>query len=345
MYNIYNYSREKLAKILIENYKQKIFCVSQLFIWIYVKKIFSFDNMLNISKKFRIILKKDFYIDKPKLYSKLISKDGTIKFLIKLHDDNIIEAVIMHYKYGYVLCISSQVGCNFACSFCTSGLFKKKRNLDVFEMVGEILIANEILQEKNEKISRVVIMGIGEPFDNYNNVIDFIKILNDQNAFSIGARHITISTCGLVDKIMIFAKEKIKANLAVSLHASNNKKRNKIMPINYHYSLKQLINAVKFYIANTKKRVTFEYILLMNVNDSFEDAKQLANLIKGLFINVNLILYNETYNNNYKRSTNIDNFFNWLKQMNVNVQIRKEFGSDIFAACGQLKLNFCKKND
>lgn len=347
MLNIYNYSRKKLSEILIEKYGKKQFHATQLFEWIYTKKISSFDEITNISKKFIDILKKDFCINKNKYIKKIESQDGTIKLLIELIDKNLIETVIIPYKYGYVLCVSSQVGCNMGCSFCASGLTKKKRNLETYEIVNELLIANDILSQRNKKISHIVVMGIGEPFDNYDNVMNFIYIANDPKGFGIGARHITVSTCGLPEKIKKYANEKLQINLAISLHAANDIKRSNIMKINKCYSLKELMNAVRYYSNISKRRVTFEYILLKNVNDSFNDAKELAILIKGIFSYVNLIPYNEVMENNFKRSDKIQikKFFNWLIKFGINVRIRKEFGNDINAACGQLRLTKIKSDE
>lgn len=347
MLNLYNYSRQKLSEILIEKYNQKSFYATQLFEWIYSKKISSFDKITNISKKFLALLKKDFCINKNKQVQKIESQDGTIKLLIELADQNLIETVIIPYNYGYVLCVSSQVGCNMGCAFCASGLSKKKRNLETYEIVNELLIANDILSQKNQKISHIVVMGIGEPFDNYDNVMEFIRIINDPKGFGIGARHITVSTCGLPEKIKKYANEKLQINLAISLHAPNDEKRNKIMKINKCYPLKTLMNAIHYYNNITKRRVTFEYILLKNVNDSFNDAKELSTLIKGIFSYVNLIPYNEVMENNFKRSdkTQIRKFFNWLIKFGVHVRIRKEFGKDIDAACGQLRLKKINSNE
>lgn len=347
MINLYNCTRKKLAEILTKKYYQKAFYATQLFEWIYLKQEYNFDNMLNISKEFRDILKKNFYVTKPNVVKKVESQDGTVKLLVKLNDDNLIETVIIPYNYGYVLCVSSQVGCNMGCAFCASGLFVKKRNLETSEMICELLLANEILSVKNCKISHVVIMGTGEPFDNYENVMDFVHIINDPKAFAIGARHITVSTCGLPEKIKKYAKEMKQINLAISLHAANDKKRNQLMKINKIYPLKMLMEAIRYYIRLTKRRVTFEYILLKGINDHLEDAKELAFLIKGIFSYVNLIPYNEVKENMFKRSDKkqIKKFLNWLIKLGVHARIRKEFGSDIDAACGQLKIKELSRNE
>lgn len=339
MLNLYNYSRKKLEDLLVNTYYQKPFRATQLFTWIYQKNITSFDDMSDISKDFREILKRDFVINKPTIFTKEESQDGTIKFLTKFNDGALVETVIMPYRYGNVLCVSSEVGCNMGCAFCASGLLKKKRNLETSEMIGELLLANDILKEQNKKITHIVLMGTGEPFDNYDNVMDFIRIINDPKAFEIGARHITVSTCGLVDKIRAYAKEGLQINLAISLHAATDNKRDILMKINKRYPLNELIAATKDYIKEANRRVTFEYILLKDFNDSYEDAVALANLIKGILAYVNLIPYNEVKENNFKRSdkARVHEFLDWLTKLGVHAQIRKEFGSDISAACGQLR--------
>lgn len=337
MLNLYNYSLKDLQKFLVDKYQQKPFRATQLFTWIYLKGVKDFDQMTDISKDFREILKKDFCISEPTIFKKEESADGTIKFLVKLSDDNLVETVIMPYRYGNVLCVSSQVGCNMGCAFCASGLLKKKRNLETHEMIGELLLANKLLAPN--KISHIVVMGTGEPFDNYDNVLNFIRIVNDPKAFEIGARHITVSTCGIPDKIRQYAKEGIQINLAISLHAPNDEIRNRLMKINQRYPLKELIAATKDYIKDADRRVTFEYILLKDVNDSYENAVELAKLIKGILAYVNLIPYNEVKENEFKRSDKerVHQFLDWLTKLGVHAQIRKEFGSDISAACGQLR--------
>ena len=242
----------------------------------------------------------------------------------------------MYHDYGISVCVSSQVGCNMGCKFCESGRLKKVRNLETYEMVEQILL---IEQDIKQRMSSVVIMGIGEPFDNYNNVLNFIKIINSDLGIAIGARHITVSTCGLIPKIKEFSNENIQVNLAVSLHAPNNVLRNKIMPINKAYPLKDLIVTLKEYIKKTNRRVTIEYVILDKVNDSRENALELANLLKGMNVYVNLIPYNETNNLDFKKSdrSNILKFYDTLKKQKINVTIRKEFGANIDGACGQLR--------
>ena len=337
MLNLYNYSLKDLQKLLVDKYQQKPFRATQLFTWIYLKGVTNFDEMSDISKDFSDVLKKEFCLCKPSIFKKEESADGTIKFLVKLSDGNLVETVIMPYRYGNVLCVSSQVGCNMGCAFCASGLLKKKRNLETHEMVGELLLANDLL--KPNRISHIVVMGTGEPFDNYDNVVNFIKIVNNPKAFEIGARHITVSTCGIPDKTRQYAKEGIQINLAISLHAPNDEIRNRLMKINQRYPLKELIAATKDYIKDAGRRVTFEYILLKDINDSYENAVELAKLIKGILAYVNIIPYNEVKENEFKRSdkNRVHEFLDWLTKLGVHAQIRKEFGSDISAACGQLR--------
>ena len=247
----------------------------------------------------------------------------------------------MRYNYGNVVCVSSQVGCNMGCSFCSSGILGKQRNLYPHEMVGQILVINNLLREENrgERVTHVVVMGTGEPFDNYDNVMDFIRIINHQKGLAIGARHITVSTCGLPDKIVKYSLEGLQTNLAISLHAPNNKLRDALMKINKVYPLEVLMPAIKEYEKNAGRRVTYEYLLLEGINDTKECAMELIDLIKGTFGYVNLIPYNETNKNDYKRSSGnrVHAFLDILMKNGVKATIRKEFGSDIDAACGQLK--------
>ena len=236
MINLYGLELRKLQKLL-ESYDQKPYRAVQLYTWIYEKRATTFDEMSDISLKFREVLNRDFCLDLPKIHTKQVSSDGTIKLLLELKDGYKVETVLMRYNYGNAVCVSSQVGCNMACSFCSSGILGKQRNLLPEEMVGEIIIINNLLKEegRGERVSHIVVMGTGEPFDNYENVMDFIRIVNAQKGLAIGARHITVSTCGLPDKIREYAKEGLQTNLAISLHAPNNELRNKLMKINKAY--------------------------------------------------------------------------------------------------------------
>lgn len=336
MDSIYSKTKEQLEIEMLE-LNQKKFRATQIFSWIYEKRVDDFSKMSDISLKFIPILKEKYSMELPRIVIKQVASDGTIKLLLELSDGAKIESVLMRYDYGLAICVSSQVGCNMGCAFCASGLLKKQRDLTAGEMVSQILVMESLLD--NERISHVVVMGTGEPFDNYDNVMDFIKIINDPKSLGIGARHITISTCGIAPKIIDYAKSGLQINLAISLHAPNNEIRNKLMPINKKYPLEVLFAALKEYLEISGRRITFEYILLKGINDSEENAKELAKLIKGTFSYVNLIPYNLVDENKYKRTSKeeILSFQDKLKKLGVNVTIRKEFGTDIDAACGQLR--------
>lgn len=337
MKSVYDYSLSKLSDMLIElGYKK--FTALQIYDWLYKKRVKSFDEMRNIKKELVDYLKENYVIESIKIVRKQEDKDVS-KFLFNLSDNQKVEAVYMHHDYGHSLCISTQVGCNMGCAFCESGRLKKVRNLTSAEMVEQILKIEESL---NLRITHLVLMGIGEPFDNYENVMNFIDIINDPKGIELGSRHITISTSGLVPKIREFTNEPKQVNLAVSLHAPNNEIRNKIMPINKAYPIEVLMASIKDYINKTNRRVTFEYIMLRDVNDREKDAIELARLLKGVNCYVNLIPYNETSHIEFKKSTKeqILKFYDVLKKNNVNVTIRKEFGSKVDAACGQLRANY-----
>lgn len=333
--NIYDMTLEKLENYFIENDIKK-FKATQIFEWLYKKRINDFNLMTNLGKDLIEKLKQEFKIHEIEIIDKRETEDA-IKFLFNLSDNNKVEAVLMKHDYGNSLCVSTEVGCNMGCKFCESGRLKKVRNLKTHEMVEQIL---EVEKNLGLRISHVVLMGIGEPFDNYDNVIDFIDIINSGKGIDIGARHITVSTCGIVPKIIEFMNNGKQVNLAISLHAPNNELRNELMPINKAYNLELLITTLKKYIEVTNRRVTFEYILLDGVNDSVECAKELCNLIKGMNAYVNLIPYNETSHIEFKRSQNVMKFFDILKKNGINATIRREFGSELNAACGQLRSNY-----
>ena len=344
MTNLFSYSLPKLEDLMLF-IGQKKYRATQIFKWIYEKRVTNFDEMSDVSLSFREFLKDNYTLDKPKIFKKQVSSDGTIKLLLELKDGNKIETVLMRYNYGNVACVSSEVGCNMGCCFCASGLLKKKRELTVDELVGQVLVLDDLLKSENKRVTHVVVMGTGEPFDNYDNVLDFIRILNHPHGLAIGARHITVSTCGIVDKIKNYAHEGLQINLAISLHAPNDQLRNKIMPINFKYNLTELMEAVKYYEKVANRRVTFEYILLKGVNDSKENALELVNLIKGTLAYVNLIPFNPVEELKYKRSDSktVHQFLDILMKNNVTATIRKEFGTDIDAACGQLRAKNEKK--
>ncbi len=340
MINLYGMEMKKLQELMVSE-GQKPYRAIQLYTWIYEKKATSFDEMTDISLRFREVLKEKYCLELPKIFLKQVSQDGTIKLLLELYDGAKVECVLMRYNYGCVVCVSSQVGCNMACSFCSSGMLGKQRNLLPEEMVGQILVINNLLKEegKGQHVSHIVVMGTGEPFDNYDNVMDFIRIVNNQKGLDIGARHITVSTCGLVEGIKKYAREGLQTNLAISLHAPNNELRNALMKVNKAYPLEVLMPAVKEYEEISGRRVTYEYLLLEDLNDTKEHAEELITLIKGTMGYVNLIPYNETNKNDYKRSSGnrVHTFLDCLTKGGVTATIRKEFGSDIDAACGQLK--------
>ena len=335
--NIYGCNLEDL-KTYFKSINEKEYKAIQVYEWLYKKRIENFDEMSNIKKEVIDKLKSDFNLDRLKILTKQKDKD-VCKYLFELKDKNKIEAVLMNHDYGNSLCVSTQVGCNMSCSFCESGRLKKVRNLETYEMVLQIL---QVEKDLNIRISHIVLMGIGEPFDNYDNVIKFINIINNPKGIDIGARHITVSTSGLVNKIEKFKEDCNQVNLAISLHAPNNKLRNELMPVNKAFPVEVLINSVKEYIKKTNRRVTFEYIMLDKVNDTEECAKELANLLRGINCYVNLIPYNETTHIKYKKSKKeqIMKFYDILKKNKINVTIRKEFGSKVKAACGQLRSNY-----
>ncbi len=337
MKNIYGETLKELEQYFIDKNEGK-FKATQVFEWLYKKRVKTFQDMKNVSLKTINDLTNDFSIEPLEIITKKTDIDVS-KYLFKLSDNNKIEAVLMNHDYGNSLCISTQVGCNMGCHFCESGRLKKVRNLEASEMVRQILAVEEDL---NIRISHIVLMGIGEPFDNYDNVISFVDIVNTPKGIDIGSRHITISTCGLIPKIEEFMNYDKQVNLAISLHAPNNKIRNSIMKINKAYPLEKLIPTVKRYVDKTKRRVTFEYIMLKGINDSVDNAIELSKLLKDINCYVNLIPYNETSHIEYKKSSKdqILKFYDTLKKNGINVTIRREFGSKVKAACGQLRSNY-----
>ena len=332
--NIYDLTRKEFEDYFVSIGDKKFRSV-QLYEFLYKKRINNTSEMNNIGNNIKERLNNDFSFDMIKLIVK--QEDNLVKkYLFELTDGERIESVVMFHDYGISVCVSSQVGCNMSCAFCESGRLKKRRNLEAYEIVEQILL---IEQDIGKRISHIVVMGIGEPFDNYDNVMRFVKIVNDNKGIDIGSRHITISTCGIVPGIYKFMNEEGQVNLAISLHAPNDEIRNKIMPISKRYKLEELMEAIKKYISVTNRRVTFEYIMLDNINDSNECAMELSKLLKGINCYVNLIPYNETENISFKRSKNsqIMKFYDILKKNSINVTIRKEFGSKVDAACGQLR--------
>ncbi len=332
--NLYDFTIEELETYFIEQNDKK-FRATQVYEWLYRKRIQSIDEMTNLKKEVLENLQNHFTLNTIQLIQKQEDVDVK-KYLFLLEDSEVVEAVLMKHIYGNSLCVSSQVGCNMRCKFCESGRRKKVRNLETHEMVEQIL---QVEKQENTRISHVVVMGIGEPFDNYEHLVKFIEIINYPKGLAIGSRHITVSTCGIIPKIQEFSKLPYQVNLAISLHAPNNEIRNQIMPINKVYKLEELIKILKEYIKITNRRVTFEYILLSGINDSREHANELSDLLRGMNCYVNLIPYNETSHIDFKRSKseNIHNFYDTLKKRGISVTIRREYGTKISAACGQLR--------
>ncbi len=348
--SIYGLTRDQLIEWLLER-GQKKFRAEQVWDWLYIKRVQSFEEMTNVNKDTLKILEENFEIQTLKEKVKQESADGTIKFLFEMQDGNLIETVLMRFKYGLSVCVTTQVGCNIGCSFCASGLLKKSRDLDAGEIVGQIMKVQEHLDQikKDERVSHIVVMGIGEPFDNYKNLMNFLRTVNDQKGLAIGARHITVSTSGLAKKIKDFANENIQINLAVSLHAPNDELRSKIMVINKAFPIEKVMESIDYYLETTNRRITFEYILLKDVNDHVEEAQQLAKLLenKRHLSYVNLIPYNPVdEHSQYQRSSeeSISAFFQTLKKHGINCGVRVEQGSDIDAACGQLRSKQIKKD-
>ncbi|MGM0851291.1 MAG: 23S rRNA (adenine(2503)-C(2))-methyltransferase RlmN [Bacillota bacterium] len=348
--SIYGLTLDQLTTWLVEH-GQKKFRAAQIWDWLYKKRVTNFSDMKNLNADCVQLLDDHFYLHTLTQEVKQESKDGTIKFLFKLEDGNLIETVLMRFNYGLSVCVTTQVGCNIGCTFCASGLLKKNRDLSSGEIVEQIMNVQHHLDEagNGERVSHIVVMGIGEPFDNYDNMMDFFRVVNDQKGLSIGARHITVSTSGLADKIYKFADENIQINLAVSLHAPNNELRTKIMKINRAYPLEKLMPAIDYYLEKTNRRITFEYILLSDVNDHKEEAIQLAKLLKNKrhLSYVNLIPYNPVdEHNQYQRSTKeaIVEFYGTLLEHGINCGVRVEQGTDIDAACGQLRSKQIKKD-
>ena len=335
MKNIYDYSLEQLTEYFAL-IKQKPFRAKQVFSWLYQKDAQSFEDMSDLSKDLRNQLNEEFTLDVLKIKEKQVSRDGTIKYLFELLDGSLIESVLMIHDYGRSLCVTSQVGCNMKCTFCASGLLNRQRNLTAGEIVAQII---KVQEDIKQRISHVVVMGTGEPFDNYDNVMNFVRIINHPHGLAIGARHITISTCGLIDGINKYSEEGIQTNLAISLHAPNDEIRNELMPINKVYPMDDLREAVSNYINKTNRRVTFEYILLKDINDDIIYARQLAHYLRGLNAYVNLIPYNSVDEHGYKPSSQeqAEIFKSELLRLHINVTMRKEHGRDIDGACGQLR--------
>lgn len=311
----------------------------QIYEWLYEKRVKTFEEMSNLSKPLRDKLEENFALTTLSTIIKQESKDGTIKFLFQLQDGYSIETVLMRHEYGNSVCVTTQVGCRIGCTFCASTLGGLKRHLMAGEITEQVVKVQQELDELGERVSHIVIMGIGEPFDNYDAMMNFLKVINNEKGLNIGARHITVSTSGIVPKIYEFADEQLQINFAVSLHAPNQEARQKLMPIARAYKLDELLEAVRYYTNKTGRRVSFEYGLMSGENDSVEIAEELAKLIKGIKCHVNLIPINYVPERDYVRTSrnSIFAFEKALKNRGINVTIRREQGADIAAACGQLR--------
>lgn len=335
MKNIKNYNLDELKQEMI-SIGEKEYRAEQIFKWIYVENVTDFNEMTNLSLELREKLKENYTLDIYKIIRKQESSDGTKKYLFDILDGNAIETVLMQYKHGYSICVSSQVGCKMGCKFCASTGIAFIRNLTAGEIAEQILA---VQRDTGIKISNVVFMGIGEPFDNFDNVIKVIKIINNPKGLNIGARHISISTSGLVPKIYEIADMDLQCTLSISLHATTNEKRSKMMPINNKYNIEELMKACKYYIEKTNKRISFEYALAKDNNDNLDDARALVKLLKGMLCHVNLIPINKIENGEFDTSTNenVMKFRDYLNDCGIVATIRRELGDDIEAACGQLR--------
>lgn len=338
MRNLLDFTLDELASWMKEN-GEGAFRAKQVFSWVY-KGVWTFAEMKNLPNKLKEKLTEEFSVEIPEIVECYKSNvDNTKKLLLGYKDGNLIECVLMEYKHGVSICISTQIGCRMGCKFCASTLDGRIRDLSAGEILAQVMVAQNYLQER---ISNIVLMGSGEPLDNYDNVVKFLKLVNAEYGFNIGQRHITLSTCGIVPKIFKLADEGFNCTLAISLHAFSDEKRKEIMPIANKYAIKEILEACLYYIDKTGRRITFEYSLVDGVNDSGEDARSLAKLLKGMLCHVNLIPVNEVVENTMKRPSMkaIQNFEEILKKYGIEVTVRREMGSDINAACGQLRRSY-----
>lgn len=346
MSSIYDFSYQQLEDLLVVNGFKK-YNAKQIFSWLYRKRVDSFDQMTDLSNKLRQYLNDNYQIGALQILKLQVSKDSTRKYLFSLSDGSAIESVLMHYDYGDCICVTSQVGCNMGCKFCASGLLKKQRDLTSGEMVQQVLSVQKDVDQYGIRVSHIVVMGTGEPFDNYDNVMNFLRTVNHDLGLAIGARHITISTCGLVKGIYRFADEQTQFNLAISLHAPNDMLRSSIMPVNKAYPLEQLMDSLKYYCSKNNRRLSFEYILLKGVNDTDQCVQQLVELTKPFDVYVNLIPYNNVDENgfvstDYKTAMAL---YSKLSSKNVRCTLRQKHGDDIDAACGQLRSKYQKEKE
>ena len=342
MLNINDLSLKELEEY-IESIDEKKFHAKQIFKWLHREHVESFESMTDISKSLREKLIKEAYISVLEIINVQSSKDGTHKFLIKLTDDNAIESVFMRYNHGNTLCVSTQVGCKMGCKFCASTKNGWTRNLLPSEIEGQIIAVQKYM---GERISNVVYMGIGEPLDNFDNVIKSVELINTPEGLGIGARHISLSTSGIVPNIYKLADLNLQATLSISLHAVTDEERRKIMPVANKYTIKDLLEACNYYIIHTGRRISFEFALINGVNDNEETALALAKLLRGMLAHVNLIPVNEIQDGQYKKSKekNVEKFMNILNSSGIVTTVRRELGTDIDAACGQLRQKHIESN-
>ncbi|BFH15051.1 putative dual-specificity RNA methyltransferase RlmN [Paenibacillus dendritiformis] len=344
---IYDYTFEQLEQWLKEQ-GEPAFRAGQIFDWLYVKRVTRFEEMTNLSKGLRGKLDESFDFVNLKVITHMKSQDGTVKFLFGLHDDHAIETVIMRHSYGNSICVTTQVGCRVGCTFCASTLGGLKRNLTAGEIVAQVVTAQKMLDETNERISSIVIMGTGEPFENYDATMAFLRTMIHERGLNIGQRHITVSTSGIVPSIYRFADENTQINLAISIHAPNDALRSKLMPVNRRYPFIEVMEALKHYQVKTGRRITFEYALIGGVNDKVEHAEELADVLKRMemLAHVNLIPVNYVPERNYIRTPRNDifKFHRTLLDRGINSTIRREQGHDIAAACGQLRAKHLESN-
>ncbi len=316
---------------------EKSFKASQIYSWLHKHGAESFDEMTNISKDLREKLKNNYDIYNCTIEKKLVSVyDDTVKYLFKLNDGELIESVVMKYKYGYTICVSSQVGCKMGCKFCASGIAGFIRNLTASEILSEIYMAQKDL---GIKISHIVMMGVGEPLDNFDNVMKFLELISDENGLNIGMRNISLSTCGVVSGIYKLMEKKLQLTLSISLHAPNDEIRSRTMPVNDRWNIDELLKACRDYIKATNRRISFEYAMISGVNDSDECARELAAKLKGMLCHVNLIPVNSVKERSYKKSSKaqMESFIKILEKNKINATVRRTLGSDINASCGQLR--------
>jgi len=335
---IYDFTLEELQEWAKEN-GEPVFRAAQIFDWIYVKRVDNFEQMSNLSKELRHKLEEQFQFVTLKEITKYESKDGTVKFLFGLHDEHAIETVVMKHNYGNSVCVTTQVGCRVGCTFCASTLGGLKRNLTAGEIVAQVVQAQKILDTRGERVSSIVIMGTGEPFENYDETMKFLRLMIHEKGLNIGQRHITVSTSGIVPNIYKFADENTQINLAISIHAPNDALRSKLMPVNRRFPFNDVMDSLRYYLAKTGRRITFEYALIGGVNDRPEHAEELADVIKDMLCHVNLIPVNHVPERNYVRTPRNDifEFQRILERKGINATIRREQGHDIAAACGQLR--------